>query len=183
MMERLTGAAFAQLFTSFTRDAFRLETLDHYSVYDEMERFQRFLAGDPPFSREESQRLRPWLGEVEAITAAGKRMHRVHVVCEPLSDYLRFELTWGYPHNAEAGEEIFILRVGPDSWPDLPRHDFWLFDGETVARMHYDSEGHFLGAELIDDSEAVAQYCHWRDVALASANPLEEYLDRYLPIR
>jgi len=35
----------------------------------------------------------------------GKVFQRVHVVCEPLTDYLRYELGWSYPPNVEAGEE------------------------------------------------------------------------------
>ena len=35
---------------------------------------------------------------------AGRVQQRVHVVAEPLTAYLRYELTWQYGPNAAAGE-------------------------------------------------------------------------------
>jgi hypothetical protein len=46
---------------------------------------------------------------VADATRAGKRMYRVHVLSRPLTDYLRFELGWGFRRNMAAGEEFFIL--------------------------------------------------------------------------
>ena len=44
-------------------------------------------------------------------------MQRVHVVTEPLSDYIRFELT-GYAPNVEAGEDVRVISVREgEPWP------------------------------------------------------------------
>ena len=80
--------------------------------------------------------------------AAGKLMRRVHVVEEPLSDYLRYEML-SYRPNAEAGEDVRILPVRPGEWPDLPHHDYWLFDSADLWLMNYDRDGHFLGAKSV----------------------------------
>ena len=46
-------------------------------------------------------------------------MQRVHVVSEPLTDYLRFEIT-GYRLNVEAGEDVRILpRRQQGAWACL----------------------------------------------------------------
>jgi len=102
-------------------------------------------------------------------------MQRVHVVTEPLSDYLRFEIT-GYRLNVEAGEDVRILPRRATGELELPDHDFWLFDGLRVACMRYDGDGAYLGAELVDDAAAVARYCAWRDVALGAAIPYDRYV-------
>ena len=57
----------------------------------------------------------------------------------------------------------------------MPEQDFWLFDDGPVARMHYDEQGRFLGAELVEEPDVVARYCKWRDVALQAATPYPRY--------
>src|SRR5207302_5571702 len=126
----------------------------------------------PPPGKEK----RWWMGLIADALAAGRRMERVHVVKEPLTEYLRYELEWGYADSVEAGEDIRILPVA-DDWPDdLPRFAFWLFDSRRSAVMHYDDQRRFLGAELREDPETVAQHCYWRDVAWHYAIPYMKYM-------
>ena len=54
---------------------------------------------------------------IKAAVEAGKVFQRVHVVTEPLTDYLRYELGWSYPPNIEAGEDIRILPTQQGRWP------------------------------------------------------------------
>jgi hypothetical protein len=165
------GDDFAGLFDWFTTRAFRLETLDQYAVGYEEEAIRRFLAGeplDPGF-------IAPWLEQVAAATGAGRRMQRVHVVTEPLSDYLRYEMD-GYRLTVAAGEDVRIVPRAVARERELPGEDFWLFDDGPVARMHYDRHGAFLGAELVQEPEVIARYCQWRDVALQAATPYARYV-------
>lgn len=115
-MTWLSPAGFAEGFARrFNQSAYRLELLDYYVGVNERDPYQRFLAGQPqdPAWRE------PWKRFVRNALEHGKTMARVHVVSEPLSDYLRFELTCAYPANAEAGEDVRILarRNAPSSLP------------------------------------------------------------------
>jgi hypothetical protein len=165
------GADFAGLFDWFKVRAFRLETLDRYAADYEEEAMRRFLAGEPVAPGI----IAPWLDRVAAVTAAGRRMERVHVVTEPLSNYLRFEMD-GYRLTVAAGEDVQILPRPAARALELPWEDFWLFDDGPVARMHYDRLGSFLGAELVEDPEVVTRYCQWRDVALQAATPFARYV-------
>jgi hypothetical protein len=45
-----------------------------------------------------------------------------------------------------------------------------------VWNMHYYENFRFAGAELLDDPDDVSQHLRWRDLALARAVPLNEYL-------
>jgi hypothetical protein len=121
-----------------------------------------------------------WLELVRSARAAGKRMERVHVVVEPLSDYLRYELAWWYADNVAAGEDVRILPTRPRQWPaGLPRHDFWLYDSQKLAVLHYDPQGRLYRAELVGDPVEVVRHNAWRDVAMHQAVSLGEYLDRH----
>jgi hypothetical protein len=172
------GADFAGLFDWFNARAFRLETLDQYAEGYEQEAVERFLAGeplDPGF-------IAPWLERVAATTAAGRRMQRVHVVTEPLSDYLRYELD-GYRFTVAAGEDVRILPRPQARALGLPHQDFWLFDDGPAARLHYDRQGTFLGAELVEEPAVVADYCRWRDAALEAATPYARYVAEHQELR
>lgn len=172
-MTVLSADEFSSRFAGmFEHSAFRLELLDYYIATNEREPFERFQAGQP----QDLRWREPWKGLVTAARQAGRRMERVHVVTEPLSDYVRFELTCAYPTNVQAGEDVRILSRDRANTPDLPDHDYWLFDSRRAGRMTYDSDGTLLRIELVDDPDVIVRYCHGRDAALHYAVPLTTYL-------
>jgi hypothetical protein len=170
----LAGDEFADRFTTFRHTAYRLETLQSYDVPQEEEPLAAFLAGDPvSFGPSKDG----WTAVIAEAVAAGKSFRRVHVVTEPLSDYLRFEMQ-SYRPNVEAGEDVRILPVAPGRWPDLPRHDYWLFDSADLWLMNYDEAGHFAGARSVTDAGHIVMHNYWRDAALHAAVPYAEYVRR-----
>jgi hypothetical protein len=171
-MTQRTSPDLETAFDSFHRSAFRLELRDRYNIPSEAEPFQRFLAGQPhdPAWRES------WTAFVRAALRDGKRISRVHVVREPLSDYLEFELTRGYPASVAAGEDVRILDLTVRAPLLLPDHDFWLFDDREAGVMDYSPEGEFLGAAMTSDPDAIKAYRQVRDLAVERAVPLAQYL-------
>ncbi|MFF7992295.1 DUF6879 family protein [Kitasatospora xanthocidica] len=161
----------ADWFSAFEREAFRLETLDDYSQSGGVAAYHAFLAGEV---QPDDYRNAAWVRTVADATRSGKRMYRVHVLSRPLTDYLRFELAWGYHRNMAAGEEFFILDTTDQENPVPEAPDFWLFDDETVASMSYDDEGKYLGAEFLARGGA-AEFTAYRDTAMAHAVPFAEW--------
>jgi hypothetical protein len=155
-----------KLFESFRRSAFRLETLPEYRVPQDVESLKAFRNGE---SRPQGRDDRPWLTTVHRAIARGAQMHRVRLVETPLTDYQRFQFSWGYQENTDAGEEISILDYEPDG---LLRVDFWLFDDRTAVVLEYDDAGRFLRAVM---AETVEPYRQARDMALKSSVPFREY--------
>jgi hypothetical protein len=169
-----SSKSLGELFDSFEREAFRLETLDDYSNSGNVDAYRRYLAGEPrPDDYNEG-----WVREVRAATSAGKRVYRVHVLSRPLTSYLRFELGWGYRKNATGGEEFFILDTTGKANPLDGVGDFWLFDDEDVAAMGYDESGRFLGAEILSPAGA-AEFLRHRDTALDHAEPFVTWWERH----
>ncbi|MGW3227487.1 DUF6879 family protein [Kitasatospora sp. NPDC001095] len=158
-------------FSAFEREAFRLETLDDYSQSGGVDAYRAFLAGE---EQPDDYRNAGWVGTVAAAAKAGKRMYRVHILSRPLTDYLRFELAWGYHRNMAAGEEFFILDTTGRENPLPEAPDFWLFDDETAVSMAYDENGKYLGAEFLEGSRA-ADFKAYRDTAMAHAVPFSEW--------
>ncbi|MFI1017629.1 DUF6879 family protein [Streptomyces sp. NPDC020965] len=162
------------LFGSFKHEAFRLETLDDYSRSGNTDAYRAFLAGE----RQPDGYNSEWVKELRSLTSQGKRVHRVHIVTRPLTEYLRYELGWGYQKNSTGGEEFFILDTTEQPNPLKGVPDFWIFDSADTAVMRYDDQGAFLGADVLplDDS---AEFVRYRDAALAHAEPFTDWWAKY----
>jgi uncharacterized protein DUF6879 len=163
-------ADLGELLSSFQRSAFRLETLDRYTIPGEeawLEAFRR--DGSIPDLTPETY---PWLKLVADATAAGRTVQRIHIVGQPPSEYVRWELGM-YRLLAAAGEDVRIAdRARHPELGDLGS-DFWLFDDTMVAVMRYDRKGRYLGAEVADDA---APYLAQRDLALSRSVGLGAFL-------
>ncbi|MFJ3978294.1 DUF6879 family protein [Streptomyces sp. NPDC090021] len=169
-----SSSTLAELFERFQHEAFRLETLDDYSGSGNVDAYRAFQAGQ---ERPEGYNA-GWVEELRELTHEGKRVYRVHVLKRPLTEYLRFELGWGYRTNMTGGEEFFILDVtdAPNPLDAVP--DFWLFDSKDTAVMRYDDAAAYLGADVLSQDEAAA-YVVYRETALAHAEPFTDWWAKY----
>ncbi len=165
-----------ELFATFAVSAFRLETLQHYEVNDDDPRRRAFKEGRPLPPRPgktESMRM------VQAATSAGKRVHRVHIVDLPLSDYLRYELAV-YPENISVGEDVRIADRAAHPGLRALNTDFWLFDAETrfpsVVWFRYKPDGVCISRDYSNDPADIRQAREQRDLALDHSLRLSEFL-------
>lgn len=167
---RLDGDAWARYFTDFERSAFRLELRQVYTMPDEADDLAAFGQGQlPPPGYHYG-----WLDTVADARKAGKTMRRVRLVTRPLSFYTRWEFVWGFAYNVKAGEDIRILDTTGQSTPDLPEHDFWLFDESAVVELLYNPDGTQIGRELVGHPD-LDRYRAWRDAAWKAAVPFTDY--------
>jgi hypothetical protein len=170
----------AELWQAFRVSAFRLETLQYYVLAEDEPRRQAFREGRP---------LPPRPGKTESLrmvgdaVAAGKRVHRVHVVDFPLSDYIRYELAV-YPENIAAGEDVRIApRSAHPGLVDLGT-DFWLFDADAdgeagrpaVAWFRYAPGGQVISRDCSDAPDEVRRAREQRDLAVACSLSLAEFM-------
>ncbi|HET7012341.1 MAG TPA: hypothetical protein VFI65_00415 [Streptosporangiaceae bacterium] len=168
----LTEQELGDLLDQARAELFRLEVLDSYDVATDGGDFARYVAGE---QGPDMARKGPWLDRLRQDAARGLHNSRVHVVRSPLSDYLRYEMEWGYAPNAAAGEDIRILDLAEVSEPTgLTEHDFWLVDDHQAVVMHYDDAGHFEGASLAPGAE-LGRYQHAARAAWQAAVPFSRY--------
>jgi hypothetical protein len=166
-------ASLREWMAAFRYSCFRLETLQSYPGDDD-EDVAAFRAGIPQPRRAGAQ----WYYDnVAAAAQDGRVWQRVHVVTEPLTDYIRAELA-GYSDNVRHGEDVRIIPVEVgESWPvDIPHYDFWMFDSAHLFDMLYDEHGVWLGAQLTRDTERIAENCYVRDAALHQSVPWADYI-------
>ncbi|MFJ5680897.1 DUF6879 family protein [Streptomyces sp. NPDC093097] len=166
----LAGDAWNACFDTMQREAWRLETLPAYTMPQEAEILERFLAGEKSPDDYNSG----WMNEVRQWREEGKSVGRVHIVTRPLSDYLRFEFEYYYRHHVKAGEEIRILDLTDRPNPGLADQDFWMFDESKVVHLNYRPDGTQINRELREgDPEP---YRKWKRIAVAESVPFEEYV-------
>ena len=94
-------------------------------------------------------------------------------VCQPSTDYQRFQLAWAIPGNIDAGVDIRILDL-TDLDLDLPSQDFWLFDEETVVDLNFRPDGTLVNVDRLEDPN-LGQYLKRRDTAVAHAVPFSSW--------
>lgn len=171
MVDLISGADFDQLFRSFQRTAFRLETQGEYQEQVEREPIRRFLQGEPP----DDSWLTPWTDNVREATRQNRRFQRVRVLTDPLTDYLRFEMDLALRANIPAGEDIRSLSMPEAKTLGIPIGlDFWMFDDDQVGVMHFGDQG-MLGLEMITSAAEIDQYRRLRDRAWNAAAPAEDW--------
>lgn len=163
---------FSAWFTQFRRSCFRLETLQHYGASGEDDSIRVFAAGGDPAPH---RGKRDWMKLVDAAVRDGRVVQRVHVVREPVTPYVMFEVAWSYAYSVAAGEDVRIIATG-DSWPvGLPHRDFWLFDDVELFDMCYSEDGTWLGVEHAN-ADAALWACDVRDRVLQLSVPWQDYI-------
>jgi hypothetical protein len=170
---RISLEEFSAQLTSFRHSAFRLEALDAYHDDGEAAALAEFLAtgrADPEWHEE-------WCTLVAGAIAAGRTMSRVHVVTEPVSGYVRFEIA-AYLASAAAGEDVRILPGPGGAGLSLPSRDFWLFDSARVTWMDYDRRGGLKALWLSESAADIAWCCRVRDATMHRAVPVRDYTKR-----
>lgn len=173
-MSVITRQELGLLLTEFKHTAYRLELLPAYEDSSEVNAFESFVAGQEPAIYPGKQ---GWLKKVKTATASGRIMQRVHVVTEPLSPYLQFEIGWSYRLNEGDGEDIRILPADRAPAEVMAAGDYWLFDSRTLIRMEYDNHGRLASLNHISDTDAITTANYARDAALHHGVPRKQYAE------
>lgn len=168
---------FSPMFTTFRSSAFRLETLPEYAVFHEDVRYGAYRRGDkaPPILAQ------GWKNTIRAATSEGKRFEIVRLVPDPMTEYLRFEIDWGYCEYRKDGQNTRLVLPGqlPPALRDQVGQDFWLFDDSFAVIMKYDLKGDILGFFRIDDVTLLNRLREIRDIAISSSLSLDEFLSKH----
>jgi hypothetical protein len=159
---------FSSLFDTFTDRAFRYEALPAYITDEETDAFEAYRRGDEV----PTEFLDEWIEFLTEASATKRKVIRLRLVPEPSTEYYEFERIHGYSRSVQAGEQFFELRQGvlPEELRKIP--DFWLFDANAVAIMHYGPDGYYEEAEVIEDAETVARFSGIAERLSSLATPM-----------
>lgn len=151
-------------FETFEQYAFRLEALPQYIVDSEKESYTRFLqTGVAALDSD-------WADFVSKNISKGKRMERLRLFSEKLTDYERYEIQ---VYSGPAGGEKIRTALRKDHINEY-RHDFWFFDDKWIAQVNYEQDGTFLNFDVREATpEEYGMYEYWRSV-YEDAQPLKQ---------
>jgi hypothetical protein len=174
--DRIPGVAeepdppFPELLRACASSAVHLEMRDAYTPDDPW--FQAWLAGD----REEFERQlgRSWLDLIREVTSRGVQVRRARVVCEPVTDYIRFEHATT-ASNVAAGEDVRWLRRHLATGLLLPANDYWVFDDQQAQFNYFSGPGEFLDTRLSGDPAIVTQCAAAFEAVWERAIPHQDY--------
>lgn len=174
MRKTIPDEEFWRQLASFKHSAWRFEQQRAYDVGYEQEQFDLFLAGRPEPPTENPE-LGAWMTQVAEQTRSGKRVGRVRIVDDPITDYQRW-MQWMDRWNREAGEDILYLpRNAADAvglWPTATGADWWFFDDRALMLMHFDLRGVRTSVELLKDEPEVDDARLIRALAIRAARRL-----------
>lgn len=174
----LDGDEWRRTFDAYDRNAWRFEAQPTYTMPTEAQNVARFLRGEPkPAGHNER-----WHGRVQGYVASARTIGRVRVVRQPLTDYQRYQFSWGIPGNIAAGEDIRILDVTRDDYGlPLTGTDWWMFDEVRIVHLNYRPDGTQINRKAF--SGDISPYLEWKRIALAHSVPFSEYAKKFGDLR
>lgn len=152
-------------FETFERSAFRLEALPQYIVPAEVESIRHF---------NENGLIQPndsgWAELIKNNVSAGKKMERLRLFSEKLTDYERYE-TQAYS-GPSVGEDIRTALK--KDYVDQYAYDFWFFDNKWIAKVNYDDDGTFIDFDIrVAGADEIAMFRYWHSIYM-TAKPLRQ---------
>lgn len=176
MGRQLTDEQWHELFETYRYTARRLEPRDRYNTGLSTQPLRHYLTGDLT----DYSFMDRWTGDVSRWASQGKRMSRVRVVTEPLTDDARFSLHVARI-NVAAGDEIRYLprQRAQELELGLPDEDYWIFDATKAAIIHFDDDDPPVGHELIEDLAEIVQRLYWFDAAWHHSVSREEFAAKH----
>lgn len=156
-------AEWLALVKAYKRTAFRLEQAPAYLADIRSGALDSWLAGAtaPPSAN-------PWTEMVAAKAAAGARMERVRVYCDPPTPYQEWN-RWASAANVAAGEVQHYI-----SWADavdaglVDAGDWWLLDDELLVVFHFEGLER-VAVEVVEDAARLIDARQWWQVAVQLA--------------
>ena len=159
------GKAWDDFFAIAKKNVFKCEVLQDYTAVDMGPSLQAWYDGDKELSVKlmiEADRTNEWM---KAYLARDIRKTRVHIVQEPYSPYLEWEIEcYKHGHN---GEDIFLTPYEALDNIKIPKGDFWMFDDGAVVEYVYEGRhGNPVGGYIYPPGSDITRFRVVRDEAL-----------------
>ena len=155
---------FSKFWSEMTKDFFKVEVLQNYAE-DWGESYKAWLDGDKEKARELLKKEPGWQEGKEKVNKI-----RVHIVEEPLTTYLEWEIEYYKLVNIpKVGEKVFLLdksEIKADL--KIPKGDILIFDKKKVIENIYNNNGLSTGSKIYENPEELKPFLELRDIILRS---------------
>lgn len=167
---------FDQWWDELRSEWFKIEVLQDYSGEDDGESLQAWLSGN----REKSVELmkenynREWVKSCQEKINNGIKLIRVHIVNEPLSPYLEWEIEHYKNVNIPlCGEEVLVCKSEKLKDIQLPRGDVMIFDTQRVVKNIYTETGRMIEQTFYEKD--TQEFLHLKERILKHSLSLDQF--------
>jgi hypothetical protein len=154
------------------KEFFKVETLQDYGAEENIQSssYAEWLAGNKTKSLAMiDEQAGDWARQTRDKPI---RKIRIHLVSEPYTTYLEWEIEYYKLSNIPLGDEEVYL-VNYDDIPDLKiPGDFMIFDNQRVANNRYSPEGLMLGMDFYESDEDISDFLKIKKELLKHAKRL-----------
>jgi hypothetical protein len=165
---------FNRLWNQLESEWFKVEVLQDYSGEDGGNSLTAWFNKD----KEEAIRLLKKDAENNNWVKANKDKKfvskRIHIVEEPYSEYLLWEIEHYKLINIPlAGEEVFMVNKNDVKDLGIPDGDFMIFDNKRIIRNYYTQDGKMYKADFYDESDDVSMFLELKSKLTLKAEPIK----------
>jgi len=166
---------FDQFWAEMQEEWFKAEVLQDYSGEDNGPSLQAWLAGEKDRSMELLTADAPsWVNK--ALQKADVRRIRVHIVDEPYTSHLEWEMECYRRVNIPLAKEgVYLVPRTKIPDLDLPDGDFSIFDDTRVIKFNYSQNGSAQSGEIYEKGEDISHFLKLKEELLKQADPLEKF--------
>ncbi len=148
---------------------FKVEVLQDYTAEDNCPSLQLWLEG----KKDESialmhNEMKEWIEECKKNPA---QKIRIHIVEEPYTKYLEWELElYKRAHIPIIGEQVSIISKQKVEHLSIPKGDFMIFDQKKAIQSYYSKEGLMESMDFYDEGEDIENFLKLREELLRISN-------------
>jgi hypothetical protein len=164
-----------KFWSEMNREWFKIEVLQDYTGEDDGPSLRAWKEGDRNRSIEllKTDEDPEFTNSCQQKISHGVVLYRVHIVDEPLSEYMEWEMKY-YEHVTIRlrGERVFIARKFDLDGLDLPLGDVMIFDRRRAIVNSYDQNGLMKQADFYDENDNISHFLELRKTLKSLARPI-----------
>lgn len=154
---------------------FKVEVLQDYSGEDAGPSLEAWIKGDKQTSirliREENHI--EWVEDCQKKLKQGVELTRIHLVEEPPTPYLEWEVEhYKLVNIAKCGESVYLLNRSEVKDLDIPAGDLMVFDKKRAVVNTYNSRGFMTHETFYDKDHDIKKFLELRKKLMERARPL-----------
>lgn len=155
---------------------FKVKVLQDYSAEDEGASLRAWQAGNKNLSinilRSETNSV--WVKMCRSKVNQGVILFRIHIVEEPRTAYLEWEIA-AYKHRniPIGGEQVHLINRLKVRDLAIPDGDLMIFDKKRAVVNKYNSHGYMTHETFYDETDNISQFLELRKMLIDRAKPLQ----------
>jgi hypothetical protein len=161
-----------------TDEWFKVEVHQDYSSEDIGPSLKAWMSGDRHKSIKllEKEDHSDWIKECLKKKKQGVKLTRVHLVDEPYSRYLEWELEhYRIINIPKCGEDVFLLNYDDAKDLEIPGGDIMFFDDNRVVVNEYNPFGKMIAATFYGEEDSLNKFLQLRKELRIRMRPLGSF--------